>query len=356
MKKIIRLIPLSMLILALNACQVFSPQTSEQIFSPEYDITEHPLIDKIWSVKEQQFISQETLNKRILENNIIFLGETHDNARHHQLQAEVIALLSNNKQSPAIAFEMLNQDQQETINNFQQTHYNTTTNNTAAKVDQFAQVINWEKSGWPEWQYYRPVFYNTINQQLPIIAANLNTKTIRKVIKEGGKVLAQNYQLLLEKHQYDTALKKELEQEIFAAHCDMLPEKMLAPMLRGQQTRDLAMLQSILKAAPEDFSEDSSRQLVVLIAGSGHTRTDYGVPYYLHQEAPALSTLSLSSIEVREDKLHPGDYAKAWRESAEQLPFDYVHFTAKAVREDQCAKMKAYMKMKKHMKEKKAEK
>ncbi len=356
MKKIIRLISLSAIILLLNACQVFSPQTAPDAFSPEYEITEHPLIDKIWSVKEQQFISQDTLNKRILENNIILLGETHDNARHHQLQAEVIAFLTKNKQSPAVAFEMLNQDQQATINDFQQSHYHSTEKNTAEKTALFAQQINWEKSGWPEWQYYQPIFYNAIDQQLPIIAANLDTKTIRKVIKEGDRVLAQNYQALLEKHQYDEALKKELEQEIFAAHCDMLPEKMLAPMLRGQQTRDLAMLQSILKAVPKDLNKDDPQQVLALIAGSGHTRTDYGVPYYLHQEAPALSTLSLSFIEVREDKLQPGDYAKAWRESAEQLPFDYVKFTPKAVREDQCAKMKAYMKMKKHMKEKKAEK
>ena len=55
----------------------------------------------------------------------------------------------------------------------------------------------------------------------------------------------QEYQDLLTKYQYDKTLEKELEQEVQSAHCDMLPEKMLSPMLLGQQTRDLAMTQAI---------------------------------------------------------------------------------------------------------------
>ena len=71
-----------------------------QTFSPEYEIKQHPLIDKIWSVSEQQFIAADSLNKKILEKNIILLGETHDNARHHQLQAQLIAELAAKHHTP----------------------------------------------------------------------------------------------------------------------------------------------------------------------------------------------------------------------------------------------------------------
>jgi len=300
----------------LTGCQVFVPADP------------HPLIDKIWSVEDQKFISEESFGRRVQENDAIMLGETHDNLRHHQLQAQVINELVKTQRRPAVAFEMLNQEQQAVIVQFQASAKN--------KTDDFSQAVNWDKSGWPEWSYYRPVFQSAIENDLPIIAANLDLKLIRKVIKQGSKVLAQNYQDLLTKYQYDPALKKELEQEILSAHCDMLPEKMLSPMLMGQQVRDLAMTQAV-----QSSLNSSTGDGIVLISGSGHSRKDYGVPYYLQQEMPELKVVSIAFMEVSEDEFKPGDYAEAW--GAKKLPFDYVWFTPRAEREDQCEKMKAYM-------------
>lgn len=329
------------LVLNMSACQTFSP---------EYEIKQHPLIDKIWSVSAQQFIPADNLNQEILKNNIILLGETHDNARHHQLQAQLIAHLAANHHTPAVAYEMLNQNQQHSIDKFQAKHYLPVSADAAANIsalaDAFSVTINWEKSGWPEWDYYRPVFYTSIDNKLPIIAANLDIKTIRNVIKKGSTVLDQVYQEQLLKYQYGESLKKELQQEILSAHCNMLPEKMLSPMLLGQQVRDLAMTQAILSSVPKKPGTDNTTDKVVLIAGSGHTRTDHGIPYYLHQEAPALKTISIAFIEVSKDEFNPDDYAQAWSDTAQQLPFDYAWFTAKAEREDQCEKMKVYMKKK----------
>ncbi|MCW8931312.1 MAG: ChaN family lipoprotein [Gammaproteobacteria bacterium] len=340
MKKIFGLIVVSCtLLFNLSACQNKSPDTSSS--------QQHPLLDKVWSISEQNFVSVETLNQRILDSKIILLGETHDNIKHHELQAKVIAHLSTNKLKSSIAYEMLNQSQQSIIDTFQEKYYSQTSTSSMTpipdQVDAFAKTINWEKTGWPEWKYYRSVFYNTIESKLPIIAANLDIKTIRKVIKEGSGILDQHYQELLLKYQYDESLKKELEKEILSSHCDMLPEKMLSPMLLGQQVRDLAMMQAILNSLSEKESSDKT----VLIAGSGHTRTDYGIPYYLHQEQPKLKSLSLAFIEVEEDEFNPKEYAKGWSDTAQQLPFDYVWFTEKAEREDQCEKMRAYMKKKK---------
>ncbi len=339
MKKLYPLILISVLLLTLNACQTFSPD-----FSPNYEIQSHILIDKIWSVSEQKFIAIETLEQKTLTKQVILLGETHDNARHHQLQARFIHFLTEHNRAPAVAFEMLNQNQQSIIDTFTADYYSTKpgyshSQSADKNTDLFAKKINWEESGWPEWPYYRPVFFAAINNHLPIIAANMELKQIRKVIKEGSQVLDQEYQDLLKKYQYDKKLKKELEQEVQSAHCDMLPEKMLSPMLMGQQTRDLAIMQAIQSSL-------TTNAQTVLIAGSGHTRTDHGMPFYLQQENPELSIISIAFVEVSEDEFTPDDYAQAWSETATRLPFDYVWFTPRAEREDQCEKMRAYMKKK----------
>ena len=337
MKNTIGLIFLVISIFNLTACQTLS--TPE--FAPKYDIEQHPLIDKIWSTAEKTYIPADTLKAQVLKHNAILLGETHDNARQHQLQALFIQHLLDNQRSPSIAFEMLNRNQQDIIDQFQSAH-----NKVHNKTDAFAEVIQWQKTGWPEWPYYRPVFNTAIENNLPIIAANQDRASIRKVIKQGSKTLAQNYQDLLTKYQYDEALKKKLEQEILSAHCDMLPEKMLAPMLMGQQVRDLSMTLAMLSplTLTDQEAAQGSRATVVLIAGSGHTRSDYGVPYYLQQEAPELDIISIAFIEVRDGKFEPHDYTSPW--GTEELPFDYVWFTPHAQREDQCEKMKAHMQKK----------
>lgn len=309
-------------------------------FSPEYQLKEHPLIDKIWSVQTQNFVTIETVKKQILDADVILLGETHDNARHHQLQGLFINHLVQNQRFPAVAYEMLDHPQQESINQFQKSHKDNT-----GKTDQFAIAINWDESGWPEWPYYRPAFYPAIENNLTIIAANQDLKFIRKAIKQGTQALDESTREMLTKYQYEGPLKQALEQEILSAHCDMLPEKMLGPMLLGQQVRDISMTQSILAALHKN-----NNQGVILVAGTGHTRTDYGVPLYVRQEVPNKKIISIAFIEVSEGALHASDYAENWlidSQASNTLPFDYVWFTPLAKREDQCEKMKAHMKKKK---------
>lgn len=325
------LIILVLACLSLTGCQTYSPPS----FTPGYEIESHPLVDKIWSTTEAKFITADTLKAETLKHQAILLGETHDNARHHQLQAELLQHLLNHQRQPGVAFEMLNRNQQDIIDQFQKAH-----RNIEDKTDSFAEVVQWQASGWPEWPYYRPVFYAAIENDLPVIAANQDRATIRKVITKGSGTLPQNYQDLLTKYQYDDTLQSKLEQDIGAAHCDMLPEKMFSPMLMGQQVKDLSMTLALFSS----LTGNNARKSVVLIAGSGHTRNDYGVPYYLQQEAPHLETLSIAFMEVRKDKFQPGDYSRPW--GTEQLPFDYVWFTPRAQREDQCEKLKAHMKKK----------
>ncbi len=315
---------LSLLLLSITGCQT----------SPDTEYNKHPLMNKIWSIADQDFVSLESVQQKIQDKNIILLGETHDNIEHHQRQAQFIAYLAPNK--PAIAYEMLNQNQQAVIDQFELKEYKHNQNSEEI-TDLFASTIQWEKSGWPEWSLYRPVFYRTIEAQLAMIATNMPLKKVRSVIKKGRSSLDQHYQDLLNKYQYDDALQAELEQEVQSAHCDMLPKSMLAPMLLGQQVRDLSMTQAIQKSA--------SKQVIV-IAGSGHTRIDYGIPFYLAQENPTLSIASIAFVEVSDDELKPSDYISAWSQTAKQLPFDYVWFTPRAEREDPCEKMKAYMKKK----------
>jgi uncharacterized iron-regulated protein len=312
--------------------------TSESDFPPDYVITVHPLINQIWSVKEQRFISEQALRSSLSGYDYILLGESHDNHRHHQLQGSFIKSMIDAGEKPAVAFEMLDKTQNNAITEFQ--------NQPNQNLDAFARAVDWQKSGWPDWPWYRPVFKPVIEQRLPIFAANLDTKTVRSLVKEGSSILDKQTRTQLEQLQFGSEVQEKLEQEINSAHCELLPENLLSPMLMAQQVRDITMMQTLLAARLQ------YQQPVILIAGTGHTRNDYGVPWYLRQLAPDTSSISIAFVEVRAGQVQPGDYARHWNFGStstailNSLPFDYVWFTETIKREDPCEQFKAHMKKK----------
>src|SRR5206468_1524193 len=50
----------------------------------------HPLVGRIWDVKAGAFIGEDVLVARLVASRFVLLGERHDNADHHALQAKLV--------------------------------------------------------------------------------------------------------------------------------------------------------------------------------------------------------------------------------------------------------------------------
>ncbi len=74
---------------------------------------------------------------------VIILGEVHDNAHHHQVQAELVTML----RPKALVWEMITQEQAERL-----------TPQILQDSGETAGILEWEASGWPEFSLYAPVF------------------------------------------------------------------------------------------------------------------------------------------------------------------------------------------------------
>jgi uncharacterized iron-regulated protein len=99
-----------------------------------------------------------------------------------------------------------------------------------------------------------------------------------------------------------------------------------------QRAKDAQMAQSLIAAG--DF------QGAVLIAGAGHVRNDYGIPFYVSADGTGRRVLSVAFLEIDKGKLEPHEYALAYPDG--RLPFDYVWFTPRADDEDPCEKFKSH--------------
>lgn len=281
---------------------------------------EHPLVGKIWDVKAQAFVTEAALGERVAKARFVLVGERHDNSDHHRLQARVLEKLLGAGRHPALVLEMLEPAQQAAADAY-------VASNGAAAAG-FGTAVGWEKTSWPPFSEYQPIFEVAFAGKLRVVAGNLAQSDVKALVKQGVAALPAErvHQLRL-----DEALPERLQapllEELRASHCGQLPESLLAPMALAQRARDAEMARQMIAAGAADGA--------VLIAGGGHARLDRAVPRYLGLDAPGRSVVGILLREVRHDATDPQTYA------AEEGPFDYVWFTPRGSDDDPCAAFKA---------------
>ncbi|WP_299931710.1 ChaN family lipoprotein [uncultured Pelagimonas sp.] len=235
---------------------------------------------------------------------VIFLGETHDNPGHHKRQTErVIAA-----KPRALVFEMLTTDQTSLV-----------TPDLVGNADQLEQALGWESSGWPDFSMYYPIFAAAPEAQVfggavpREDARRLMSEPVQAVFGEDAK------QFGLDQPLPDTQQTKREAMQM-AAHCDALPENMLPMMVNMQRLRDAALARAVVQA----FEETGGP--VAVITGNGHARKDWGAPVILDRVAPNLDIYSLGQGE---EGVGPPDGV-----------FDEITFSPTVERDDPCAAFK----------------
>jgi uncharacterized iron-regulated protein len=286
---------------------------------------DHPLAGKIWSTATGKWLPPQGVVETLLGAGIAVLGETHDNPDHHALQAWVVRELAAAGRRPLVALEMVDTDHQAVID---------------SNIDQPAKLgaaLDWEKRGWPDWGLYRPIIEAALAAKGEIKAANLPQDLTRRIAKgDQGVEVDGRFGLDIP---LPPAEEKALSTDIREGHCNLLPEKSVAPMVRVQRARDAAMAEVMAEQASRPEAGPA-----VLIAGAVHARTDRGVPARLHAMVPGISMVTIGFIEVETGKTKPAAYGEAF--GTRSPPFDLIWFTGRAPRDDQCALMEKHMKKK----------
>lgn len=290
----------------------------------------NPLVGQIWQVRENRFVEEATLVSALTQADFVLLGETHDNPDHHLLQAKLVEAICAAGRQPALAFEMLQTSKQAALN--------AALVGRAPSPEALAAAVDWKHSRWPDFAIYRPVFEAGIRGGLPLLAADLTQESVRLFSSEGLAAFSPAVRGLLDRAgPLPPKLEREMEEEMESVHCGQLPRSALAHLVVLQRARDASLANRLLTADAE-FSPAGYEQGAILIAGSGHVRTDRGVPAYLSREAPGRSVVSVAFVEVSGSLSEPDDYAKEFAVGA--LPFDYVVFTPATERRDPCLEFK----------------
>ncbi len=202
---------------------------------------------------------------------IVILGEIHDNADHHRVQAEWIAEVT----PTAVVFEMLRPSEAAAL--------------SAVPRDAQALTDTLATAHWSNITDYVGVML--ASDAVLLGAAELPDHVRASVSLGAAEVFgadAASYGLSDPVEPEDLKTRKTLQ---FQAHCEAMPLEMMGGMVEAQRFRDAAFARATLDALAKFGAP------VVLVTGNGHARKDWGVPSYLARVAPDTAVVSLGQSE-----------------------------------------------------------
>lgn len=252
----------------------------------------HPHILSISSGKEISF--SELLDD--LEGvRIVFVGEFHDNAGHHQMQQAVIAGLQSRKKSVAVGLEMFQQESQIHLDRW-----------VAGKIQEraFRRIFD---DNWSYWPVYRPIFLAARKNATPLVGLNIPRDLVQAVAKAGVAALPEEQLGPLKgiscvvDPAYEEVLRRALgghsgEGRSFYFFCE------------AQLLWDTAMANRII-----DYLRQNPQAMMVVLAGNTHA-WKHGVPTQVVRQANLSYRVLLPEVELRLNRsnIRPEDADYLW--------------------------------------------
>jgi uncharacterized iron-regulated protein len=263
----------------------------------------------VWSAEQiietatQAGISQTQLIAQLKQQDYILLGEVHDEPLHHLRRANIIEALVDLQ--PVVVAEQLEANQQVTY--------------TGNLLDDVTRV-GFDAKVW-DWALYSPLFTMLEIQKVSLIGGNLPIGVVRDISKRGISEIPTVLNAMISQASLNATGESQLVADLEAGHCGHLPKQYLPNFILAQRARDASMLNAMMQL---------DHKPVVLLAGNGHVRKDYGIPTLLKTTDARMVSIGFLQL----DTLTAEDIKRY------QQQYDYVWLTGAAHRDDPCAAFK----------------
>lgn len=262
---------------------------------------DNPLVGHFWSPREQRFLDWKEALQQLPEGGWLMLGENHDHPDHHRLEVFMVSLLAHAGRLGNVALEVVSADQQPA---FDAWHGR---GNEASGHD-----LLWDPQRW-DWMAYRDLVSLSLNVAPRVLAGDMGVAQREQALQQGAP-----------RGEQSPAHSAFLAGLINHSHCGKLPDAAARRMLPVQLARDQWMAEQMAQHTVPG-------KVNLLVAGSGHVRSDYAVPQWLPEALPRLSII----LQAVGESANPNDYLND--RFAERNPADLVLFVPALPAQDFCA-------------------
>ncbi|QWV95705.1 ChaN family lipoprotein [Geomonas oryzisoli] len=239
----------------------------------------------ITRVSDRQAVPLQEVVAKAEAADLVLIGEVHDEARHHDLQLEVIRELKARKLPLAIGVEVMQSDYQKELDAF--------VAGTMSEAE-FRPIFarNWSY----DWRLYRDIFMFARENRIPIIGLNVPKELVikvsrggyasltpeeRKNLPEGTTCDLNNPHTEFLKQSFGEIFKHNAKGRVFQYFCE------------AQTLRNSGMATNVAR-----YRKKAPKTKIVVLSGVWHAVKN-AIPEQLARQGAKLSTLVLMP-EIRE--------------------------------------------------------
>jgi len=239
---------------------------------------------RIIDLAQGRSITFDALIDQLAKNDLVFVGEVHDNPEHHLIEVQVLQALTARCGPLTVAMEFFTTAQQQALDRYMKGE---------VPEDVFLKEVDWA-GGWSfPYHFYRPLLLSARENRDPVVGINLPASVVRKVARSGLDSLTP------EEHA-QTAKEIDLDHE---AH-----RRYLSDVFKEHSHPDLGDFEHFYQAQcvwEDTMAENIARSLtkggkMIVFVGNGHIINRFGIPDRVLRRAPVkISTLLLYPLTDR---------------------------------------------------------
>jgi uncharacterized iron-regulated protein len=201
---------------------------------------------------------------------VIFIGESHDQTEHHQIQVKMIQDLVAKGRDVAIGMEMFERSQQATLDRWSQ---------GLLTEEEFLIESQWEKTWGIDHELYKGILDAAKTHHLKILGLNVPRDLVRTVAENGMQGLSPEERKLLPEMDLANRQHRAYIATIFKGH-EKGSAKDFGNFYEAQCLWDEGMAQSLSEFLKSPQGEGKT---VLVLAGSGHIVFGFGIPNRLYR-------------------------------------------------------------------------
>jgi uncharacterized iron-regulated protein len=217
----------------------------------------------------------------------VYIGESHDKLKHHEMQAAVIAGLAQRGYDVIVGLEMFTRPNQGNLNPWTLGWWDEAT---------FIREADWKGQWGFEYAIYKPIFDATRKHKLRMAALNVPRDWVRTVGRGGWDALSPEQKAAIPAWTPPHPKHRNLFNAMIGGH--PMSGNAAENMYMAQCLWDIAMADSAVKYLRANYV--SRKTIFVVLAGSGHVMYDSAIPYRVAEYLADPPKTTIVCIETQE--------------------------------------------------------
>jgi uncharacterized iron-regulated protein len=220
----------------------------------------------VWSAKDKKTLTFGELIDRLLEGDLICIGEEHDSVVHHQVQEMLIKAIWARDGRLGVGMEMFQRPYQKALDRY-----------VAGTIDETVLLEDTEyRKRWGyDWGLYRPIADFCRRNRVPLAALNVSDELRGRVRKMGYDKLTDEEKKLLGPVDFNVKAHRE---HWFDQLGKMHGHGELSKEDKERFYRIMTLWDEYMADSAALFQKERKLRRLVVLAGSGHIDRGFGIP------------------------------------------------------------------------------